>query len=41
VSFEEAVYHGRYRDFTSGDEQTLDSDLVLEMPAWSYRVFVR
>jgi glycosidase len=41
VRFEDSLYHGRYRDFASGDEHTLDADLVLEMPAWSYRVFVR
>ena len=41
VTFEDSLYHGRYRDFAGGDEQTLGSDLVLDMPAWSYRVFVR
>jgi glycosidase len=41
VAFEESLYHGRYHDFTNGGELTLDSDLVLDMPAWSYRVFVR
>jgi glycosidase len=41
VTFEDSLYHGRYRDFDGGDEQTLGSDLVLDMPAWSYRVFVR
>jgi hypothetical protein len=41
VTFEDSLYHGRYSDFASGEEQTLDADLVLEMPAWSYRVFTR
>ena len=41
VTFEGDLYPGRYRDFASGDEVTLGSDRVLDLPAWSYRVFTR
>jgi glycosidase len=41
VTFEGDLYPGDYRDFAGGDEITLGSDLVLDLPAWSYRVFSR
>ena len=41
VSFKEAMYQGRYRDFASGEELALGPDLSLEMPPWSYRVFTQ
>jgi glycosidase len=41
VTFQDALYHGRYREFASGDEVTLDADTELDLPAWSYRLFTR
>jgi len=41
VTFQDALYHGRYREFASGDEVTLDADSELDLPAWSYRLFTR
>jgi hypothetical protein len=41
VTFQDALYHGRYREFGSGDDVTLDADSELELPAWSYRLFTR
>jgi glycosidase len=41
VKFSETLYKGRYRDFATEREQTLDEDFALEMPAWSYRVFIQ
>ena len=41
VTFEGDLYPGDYRDFATGDEITLGSDLVFDLPAWSYRVFSR
>jgi glycosidase len=39
VRFEESLHHGRYRDFSSGEEAMLDAELLLEMQPWSFRVF--
>jgi glycosidase len=39
VTFSETLYHGRYRDFTSGEALTLGADFTLDLPAWSYRVY--
>jgi glycosidase len=41
VTFSEALYQGDYRDFTTGEAQSLGEDFSLDMPAWSYRVFTR
>jgi glycosidase len=41
VRFSESNYHGSYRDFATGNEETLGADSVLAMPPWSYRVFVQ
>ena len=30
-----------YRDFSSGETASLDTDFTVDMPAWSYRVFVQ
>ena len=41
VTFSDALYHGDYSDFSSGEKVTLDAGLKLEMPPWSYRVFTQ
>jgi glycosidase len=41
VTFSESLYHGTYRDFSSGETASLDADFTLDLPAWSYRVFVQ
>ena len=42
VSFQQVLYHGRYRDGLSAGNSgiTLDAHSKLELPAWGYRVFV-
>ena len=41
VTFGETLYHGSYRDFSSGATVSLNEDFTLHMPPWSYRVFVQ
>jgi len=41
VVFDESLYHGDYRDFSSGEELELAEDLELEMKPWSYRLFIQ
>jgi len=41
VTFSETLYHGTYRDFSSRKTASLDADFTLDMPPWSYRVFVQ
>ena len=41
VRFAESLFHGRYRDFASGEELLLQEDSQLELPAWSHRVFTQ
>lgn len=40
VRFNEALYHGTYREFRGG-ETSLDADTVLELAPWAYRIFER
>ena len=41
VSFKETLFEGRYKEFPSGREATLEAGAALALPAWGYRVFVR
>ena len=41
VSFKETLFEGRYKEFPSGREATLEAGATLALPAWGYRVFVR
>jgi len=41
VGFTGTLYHGRYRDFATGQEAILEADLKIELAPWSYRIFVR
>ncbi len=41
ATFRESLYHGRYTEFFSGEDVELGADLCLELPPWSYRVFVQ
>lgn len=41
VSFAEALYHGDYTEFSTGERQTLDADSRLVIEPWGYRVYVR
>lgn len=40
VTFSERLYHGSYRDFSTGEQQALEEGFALEMAPWSYRVYV-
>jgi glycosidase len=39
VTFDESLFHGNYRDFTSAREVSLDADTVFQMKPWTYRLF--
>jgi glycosidase len=41
VSFKETLFEGRYKEFPSGREATLEAGATLALPAWGYRVFLR
>ncbi|HVZ98957.1 MAG TPA: alpha-amylase family glycosyl hydrolase [Caulobacterales bacterium] len=41
VTFTEALHHGRYTDYFSGARQRFDENTALDMPPWSYRVFIK
>ena len=41
VTFAEALYHGEYLSFASGEPVTLGANTRLELEPWAYRVFVR
>jgi glycosidase len=41
VGFADALFTGRYAEFTSGRAATLAVGATLELPAWGYRVFVQ
>lgn len=38
VTFAEGPHHGRYRDFASGEEVSVDSATRMRLPPWSYRL---
>jgi len=39
VTFGESLYHGDYRDFSTGEGVSLAEDAVFELQPWSYRLF--
>jgi Maltogenic Amylase, C-terminal domain len=39
--FGETLYHGKYRDFFSGEAVEFPNSLQLSLPAWGYRIFVK
>ena len=41
VTFDEALHHGDYTDFFSGEPVTFDSQTRLEIERWGYRLYVR
>jgi glycosidase len=41
VRFQEGPHHGQWRDFSSGEAVSYDRSSVLEMPPWSWRVFLK
>ena len=41
VSFSGTMYHGDYRNFSSGETLSLGAKDTLELEPWSYRVFTR
>lgn len=41
VKFDEALFHGQYNDFTTGERVSLDADMSLSLPAWGYKVYVK
>jgi glycosidase len=41
VHFAPGPWPGTYRDFTTGNPETLGVDSTLALPAWSYRVLTR
>ncbi len=41
VTFPEALHHGDYTDFFSGERATFAADTRLEIERWGYRVYVR
>jgi glycosidase len=41
VTFHEALHHGSYTDFFSGERVAFDSQTRLEIERWGYRVYVR
>ena len=41
VTFNEALHHGDYSDFFSGEPATFDGDTRLEIERWGYRLYIR
>jgi glycosidase len=41
VTFHEALHHGSYTDFFSGERVAFDSQTRLEIERWGYRLYVR
>ena len=41
VTFDEALHHGDYSDFFSGEPMTFDGETRLEIERWGYRLYVR
>ena len=41
VSFKEALYHGRYTDYVSGDAVEMAGGEALQLGPWEYRVYVQ
>ena len=40
MTLHEALYHGTYTDYFSGERVTFDGPATLNIEAWGYRVFV-
>ena len=41
VTFSEGPHHGSYRDAISGEEVAFGQDTALDLPAWSWKVYVK
>lgn len=41
VRFQDGPHHGEWQDFSSGEAVSLHESTVLEMPPWSWRVFLK
>lgn len=41
VRFQDSFHYGKWRDFSNGGAVVLDESTVLEMPPWSWRVFLK
>ena len=41
VTFDEALHHGDYTDFFSGEPVTFDAGTRLEIERWGYRLYIR
>ena len=41
VGFDEALFHGDYADFASGERVTMTAESRVSLPAWGYRVYVQ
>lgn len=41
VTFSEGPHHGAYRDAISGEEVAFGQDTALDLPAWSWKVYVK
>ena len=41
VTFQETLYHGKYKDYFSGKAVNLAGSSTMELEPWSYRVFVK
>ena len=41
VQFTDGPYAGQYTEYFSGERAVLDAEIELDLPAWSYRIYVR
>lgn len=41
ATFKEALYHGRYTDFSTGEEVELSATSALNLKPWTYKIFVK
>lgn len=41
LKFKETLYHGKYSDFTTEEQVTLDENSNLELAPWGYKVFIK
>ncbi|RIJ16826.1 alpha-amlyase [Henriciella mobilis] len=41
VQFTDGPYAGQYTEYFSGERAVLDAETELDLPAWSYRIYVR
>jgi hypothetical protein len=41
VSFKQALYHGKYQNFTDGKAVNLTSETELTLAPWAYHIYVK